>query len=107
MDDIAGKEALDGFLEHVFLRAAMYLQLIGNAASKFDKGMIEKRDAAFNRSRHAHLILFHQQFDQVSLLIGVEHAGENRIVRMSVPIFPVVFIYISMAVPREHELLIS
>ena len=42
--------------------------------------MIEKRHATLDRRRHAHLILLHQQLDQVRLDIRVQKAVEQRAV---------------------------
>ena len=54
------------------------LEPVRNASGEFHECVIEKRHAALDGAGHAHLVLLHQQFDQVGLLVGVEHAREQR-----------------------------
>ena len=49
----------------------------GTRVGEFDELVIEKRHAAFDGGGHAHLVLLHEQLDQVGLLVGVEHAGQQ------------------------------
>ena len=42
--------------------------------------VIEERHAALDRRRHAHLVLLHQQLDQIRLDVRVEQAIEQRLV---------------------------
>ena len=48
--------------------------------------MIEKRDAAFDGAGHAHLVLLHEQLDEVGFLVRVQHAGEQGGLRLGVPV---------------------
>ena len=41
---------------------------------EFHQGVIQEGDPAFDRCRHAHLILLHQQLNQVGFDIGIEKA---------------------------------
>ena len=45
---------------------------------ELDELVIEERHPALDRRRHAHLVLLHQQLDQVGLEVGVEQAVEQR-----------------------------
>src|SRR5262249_47031731 len=42
------------------------------AHGKLDQFMIQKRHTAFDGCSHAHVVLFHQQLDEVSLDVGVK-----------------------------------
>ena len=53
-------------------------QRVGQRRRELDELVIEERHAALDRRRHAHLVLLHQQLDQVGLHVGVEQAIEQR-----------------------------
>ena len=59
-------------------RPARQLPLVGQRRRELDQLVIEERHAAFDRRRHAHLVLLHQQLDQVGLDVGVEQPIEQR-----------------------------
>jgi len=61
-----------------------------NARGKLDELVVQKGHAAFNTGCHAHLVLLHEQFDQVSFLVGEKKTGEGREFRFGIPI-PVKF----------------
>ena len=48
--------------------------------------MVEKWHAAFDRCRHAHVVLLHQKLDEIGLDVGVEQALKQR----SGGLFPVI-----------------
>ena len=86
MHDVVGQQILNGFLEDVLLGIAADLEPVGNAHGELDEGVIEKRYAAFDGGGHAHLVLLHQQLDEISLLVGIEHAAEEGRIGVSVPV---------------------
>src|SRR5581483_8155091 len=77
VDDLARQKTFDGALQNAFADPVADLKVIGNRYSEFDKRVIEKGHAALNRAGHAHLVLLHEQLDQVGFLIRVEHARER------------------------------
>ena len=70
----------------MYLPTAPRLQVIRHASSKLDKRVVQQRHTAFNRGRHAHLILLHQQLDEICLLIGVQHSAQQRSAGVRVPV---------------------
>ena len=50
----------------------------GRRRGELHELVIEERHAALDRGRHAHLVLLHQQLDQVGLDVGVEQPVEQR-----------------------------
>ena len=60
------------FLDKVLASEASDLEPCGNARRELHHLMIEKRHAALDRRRHAHVVLFHQQFDKIGLLVSVQ-----------------------------------
>ena len=77
MDDVARKQIADGGFQNVLLRASANLEPIGNSRGEFHQRVIEKWNAAFDGGRHAHLILLHEQLDEIGFLVGVECAREG------------------------------
>src|SRR3954454_21792799 len=51
--------------------------MIRHPGSKFNERVVEKRHPALDGTGHAHLILLHQQFHKICLLVGKEHLGEG------------------------------
>ena len=49
--------------------AVAQFQVLGDARGELDELVIQEGDAAFNAGRHAHLILFHQQFHQIGFSV--------------------------------------
>jgi len=72
VNDRFRKQVFNGCFQDVLPRETMDGKLGRNCRSKFDKYMVQKRHAALNRGRHAHLILLHQQFNKVSLYIRIQ-----------------------------------
>jgi len=58
--------------------------------------VIEKRDPAFDRRCHTHVVLLHKQFDEVSLDIGIKKAAQQTTGRV-VPILHYIAIGIAAA----------
>src|SRR5579862_9865811 len=85
MGDAARKQIVDGGFEDVLLRAAADLKPVGNLRGELDERVVEKRHAALDGRSHAHLVLLHEQLDEVSFLVGIERAREWRTGRVSVP----------------------
>src|ERR1017187_6367584 len=54
----------------------------GYGCREFDEDMIEKRNAALDRSCHAHLILLHTQLDKVCLDVSVEQTIQKVALRI-------------------------
>ena len=52
---------------------------------KFDQHMIEERDTALYGGSHAHVVLFHEQFDQVGFYVGVKQTLQH-FARGAVPV---------------------
>ena len=50
----------------------------GMVGDELHELVIEKRHAAFDRCRHAHLVLLHQQLDEICLDVGIEQPIEQR-----------------------------
>src|ERR1700678_282607 len=76
VDDAQRKQAADSGFQNVLLLSAANLQPIGNSGRELHQLMVEKRHAALHRSGHAHLILLHEQLDEVRFLVGVQRARE-------------------------------
>ena len=68
--------------------------------------MVEERYAALDRTRHAHLVLFHEQLDEVRLLVGIKHARKIG-ARAGVPARMEIFIRIGLWLFPEEQLLLS
>ena len=85
VDDFVRQEVFDGFLDDVLAFAVAQLHVLGNARGELDELVIEKRHAAFDGGGHAHLVLLHEQFDEVGLLVGVEHAGQRGEIGFGIP----------------------
>ena len=49
----------------------------GHLRGELDERVIEEGDAAFDGASHAHLILLHEQFDEIGFLIGVEQTRQR------------------------------
>ena len=79
-------QALDGLLDDVLALAVAEFHVLGNARGKLDELVIQKGHAAFNTGGHAHLVLLHEQFDQVGLLVGEEKTGKGRESRFGIPV---------------------
>ena len=90
VDDVVGEEVLDGFFEDVFLFGAADLHTVGQGHGEGEELMIEEGDAAFDGGGHAHLILLHEELNQVGFLVRVEHAGEEGGLGPGVPVFEIV-----------------
>ena len=76
-EDLVRQQAPNRFAEDPLGREAAQLEAIGQARGELDEHVIEEGHAAFDRGRHAHLILFHQQLDEVRLHVRVEQAPEH------------------------------
>ena len=59
--------------------------MLGNTGGEFDELVIQEGDAAFDAGGHAHLVLFHEEFDEVSLLVGEEEAGQRGEIGFGIP----------------------
>ncbi len=53
------------------------LPLVRHRRGELDELVIEERDAALDRRGHAHLVLLHEQFDQIRLHVRVEQARQQ------------------------------
>jgi hypothetical protein len=76
-EDFVRQQPANRFAQDALGREAAKLESIGQAGGEFDKHVIEKRHPAFNRRGHAHLVLLHQQLDEVRLDVGVEEPSED------------------------------
>jgi hypothetical protein len=76
-EDRLGEQVLRRLAQHALGGEPGELPLGGHRRDELDQLVIEERHAALDRCRHAHLVLLHQQFDQVSLDVGVEHPVEQ------------------------------
>src|SRR5262245_7416009 len=59
--DFGRDEISDGVAQDRFRPPSTQLHATGHADNMLDQPVVQKRHAAFDRRRHAHLILFHQQ----------------------------------------------
>ena len=73
-----GSRSLHRLAQDALGREARQLPLVGQRRGELDQLVIEERHAALDRRRHAHLVLLHQQLDQVGLDVGVEQPIEQR-----------------------------
>ena len=64
-------------LQNLFAGKAVELEAPGNAGRKLNQHVIEKRNAALDGGRHAHVVLLHQQLDQISLDIRIKQALQH------------------------------
>ena len=65
------------FAENALGRPARQLPVVRQAGAELHELVIEERHAAFDRRSHAHLVLLHQQLDEVRLDVGVQQAIEQ------------------------------
>ena len=86
VDDFVRDQVFDGFLHDVLAFAVAHLHVLGDAGGELDELVIEERNAAFDGGGHAHLVLLHEQFDQIGLLVGEEHAGQRREAGFRIPV---------------------
>lgn len=80
------KQVCDGFFQNAFAGEAADLQVLRNVDGEFHERVIKKRDAALDRGGHAHVVLFHEQFDKVGLNVGIKHALKHLAAGM-IPVF--------------------
>jgi len=72
-----GQQIRNGFLEDTLAGQAVYLEFPRNAYGKFRQSVIEEWHTAFDRRSHAHVVLLHEQFDQISLDVGVKQTAQQ------------------------------
>src|SRR5712675_1369470 len=96
MDSRFGQKVGYCFLQNKLARLSFNLLSSGYSRGKFHKWMVEKWNAAFNRGGHTHLVLLHQQLDQVAVDIGIEQAMQQVARSMS-----------GRALPGAHRLFIA
>src|SRR5437016_14527566 len=78
VNDRLREQVLYGRLQNVLSSEPLDRELGRNGRSKFDQYMVQKGNTALNRSRHAHLVLLHQQFNQVSFYIGIKQTRSEE-----------------------------
>ena len=76
-EDFTRHQVLQRGPQHGLGAPAAQLETARDRRRVFDELVVEVRDPAFDRGRHAHLILFHQQLDQIRLEVGVAHPFEG------------------------------
>src|SRR5260370_39257111 len=67
-----GEQEVPSGLQSHSADAAAYLNAGRNSSRPFHQDMIEKRHAALYRCCHAHVVLLHQELNQVRLDVSVE-----------------------------------
>ena len=78
VEDARRQQVARGLAQDALGREAGQLAVAPAACRELDEHVIEERHAALDRRRHAHLVLLHQQLDEVGLHVGVEQAVEQR-----------------------------
>ena len=75
--DFIGQQSPNGLAQDALGREAAQLEPIRKPRGELDKHVIEKRHAALDRGRHAHLVLLHQELDEVRLDVGMQKPPED------------------------------
>ena len=65
------KQVFSRLLQDLLSGEAFQLHFLRDAGREFNEQVIEKWYAALDGSGHAHVVLLHQQFDQVRFDVGV------------------------------------
>ena len=71
-EDARGQDAFHAVSQYSFRGGPLKLQAGRETGGEFDELVLEKGHPALDRSRHAHLVLLHQQLMQVGLDVDVE-----------------------------------
>ena len=58
-------------------------------AANSTKLVVQKGNAALDGAGHAHLVLLHEQLDQIGLLVRIQHAGKQAGMRLGIPVVQV------------------
>src|SRR5438045_4175821 len=72
IEDLIGQDVLHCLSKYPLSIAAAKLHLSRHASGKFCQLMIQEWHAALDRCGHRHLVLFHEQFMQISLRVRVK-----------------------------------
>ena len=91
VQDRVRQQILDRFFQDPFAGQSLNLHFARNSGRELDQHMIEKRHPAFDGRGHAHVVLLHEQFDQISLDVGVEQPLQH-LARGVVPVIEHVLI---------------
>src|SRR5579871_2332429 len=78
------QEIRNGVFQDELTCKTPYLVLRRNLCGEFNERVIKKRYTALDRRCHAHLILLHQQFDEIAVQIRVEQTM-HQIARGALP----------------------
>src|SRR5580700_4368178 len=77
VDDRMREQSFHRFFQYALTCSSANLDARWNAHGPLHQNMIEEWHTAFDRRRHAHVVLLHQEFDQISFDIGVKQALQN------------------------------
>ncbi len=77
-EDVLRQEVPSRFAQDPLGREARKLEAWGQLSGELDEDVVEERHTTLDRRGHAHLVLLHQEFDEIRFDVRVQHAIEER-----------------------------
>jgi len=84
--DGMGEKVFHCSLENALAGQTVQLMVARDIGGELDQNVIEEGYTAFDRGRHTHVVLLHQQLDQVGFDVGIEQALEH-VAGGTIPVF--------------------